>query len=101
MTIYICCVSGFSSSILARNLENWLSERMDDDVLVESASFRGIKDEGEMADIILLAPQLAWTQKELEGRFPGTPVLKIEPVDYGRGNAISVGKEILKIQKGL
>lgn len=53
MTIYICCVSGFSSSILARNLENWLKERMDSEVLVESASYRTIKDEGEMADIIL------------------------------------------------
>ncbi|MEY8381216.1 PTS sugar transporter subunit IIB [Ileibacterium valens] len=95
MTIYICCVSGFSSSILARNLENWLKERMDSEVLVESASYRTIKDEGEMADIILLAPQLHWTKDELSSMFPTTPIFLIERLDYGLGKAEPVGRQIL------
>lgn len=95
MTIYICCVSGFSSSILAKNLEAWLGKEMDEEVFVESTSYRGIKDEGEMADLILLAPQLGWTRKELKTLFPDTPVFSIDSVDYGRGRAEPVGRKIL------
>lgn len=95
MNIYICCVSGYSSSILARNLEKWLSERLNEEVYAESSSFRQIKDEGEMADLILIAPQMAWAAKEISSRFPDTPVIKIDSVDYGRGRPEPVGQKII------
>lgn len=100
MIIYICCVSGFSSSILGSNLEKWLSERSDAPVFVEAASAKQLRDEGEMADVILLAPQMACSRKKFEAQFPAIPILNIESRDYGLGKVEKIGQAILEIAAG-
>ena len=95
MTVYLCCVSGFSSSIMARNLEIWLQERMEEEVLVEPASYRMMKDEGALADIILRSPQMAWARQKLSGLIAPVPVLTVGIQAYGLGQPDEIGREIL------
>ncbi|WP_282109073.1 PTS sugar transporter subunit IIB [Faecalibaculum rodentium] len=97
MTICLCCVSGFSSSILGRNLENWLKKRTGQDVIVQSCSYRLCKDEGDLADLILLAPQMTWARQEMEQLFPDALILAIGHREYGLGEPEMIGREILKL----
>lgn len=99
MTICLCCVSGFSSSILGRNLETWLQERLGEPVIVQPCSYRQCKDEGDLAELILLAPQMTWARQEMETLFPEAVVLSISPREYGMARPDRIGQEILQAQK--
>lgn len=99
MTVYICCVSGFSSSILGANLKKWLGLRTDEPVFVEAASSKQLRDEGEMADVILLAPQMACSRTKFEAQFPDIPILNIDSRDYGLGRVEKIGQDILAVLK--
>lgn len=66
---------------------------------VKAAPLSEIKDYSENVNAILLGPQVRFVLKDLQGQYPGIPVMAIAPQDFGMMNAKKVMDDVLAAQK--
>ena len=104
LKILICCSGGFSSSALAKHLENEVkSKHLEERASFEFMPFIHLKDRTEPYDIAMLCPHL---QSEMisigkNGHYP-SPLYYIPPRLYGLMNAecfIEDAEDIIAIWK--
>lgn len=70
MNIYLFCSGGFSTSLLAQNMKNEFKNQGYDDIEVAAYDYGSLDDVVEEADLILLAPQIAWVKSDVEEEYP-------------------------------
>lgn len=94
--ILLVCNAGISTSILVSKMKR---AAMDEgiDVSIEVKSMVGAKEVIREADIVLLAPQIGYEQKNLQAISGGIPVEKINVTDFGLKNGENVLKEAMKV----
>ncbi len=93
--ILLVCNVGISTSILVSKMKRAAADE-GMDVSIEVRSMAGAKEViGEM-DIVLLAPQIGYEQKNLKAISGGIPVEKIDITDFGLKNGEKVLRAALK-----
>lgn len=98
MNIYLFCSGGFSTSLLAQNMKNEFKNQGYDDIEVAAYDYGSLDDVVEEADLILLAPQIAWVKSDVEEEYPEKKVMVIDMTDFGSMNG---GVMVDKVRKGL
>ncbi len=86
MNIYLFCSGGFSTSLLAQNMKNEFNKQGYDDIEVEAYDHGSLDDVVEDADLILLAPQIAWVKNDVNEEYPEKKVMVMEMTDFGSMN---------------
>lgn len=96
--VLLMCSSGMSSTIIKANMAK-AADKMGIELTVDAKAESAVNVERDMkpADIILLAPQVRYIQKDIEGKSGGKPVAIMNMRDYGLGNGEAILKEALKI----
>lgn len=98
MNILLCCSAGMSTSLLVTKMETYAKEQgLEGKIWAVSAD--QVKNNIEMADVLLLGPQVRYLLNEMKklGAEKGIPVDVINPVHYGMMN----GQEVVKFAQGL
>ncbi|HIX67477.1 MAG TPA: hypothetical protein H9735_05030 [Candidatus Anaerostipes excrementavium] len=97
MKIYLFCSGGFSTSLLANKMSEAYKDKGRSDVTVEAMDFGSLDSVIEEADVIVLAPQIAWAKEQVEEDYPGKKVYLLTIQEFGSmdGNMI-----VEKIEKG-
>lgn len=80
--ILLCCSSALTTSFFAQKL-NQTAELLNLPFTFHAVSSNLAADTGNVCDMILLAPQIAYRKKELSRLFPGRPVLEIPAILFG------------------
>ncbi|HJC82174.1 MAG TPA: hypothetical protein H9696_03135 [Candidatus Anaerostipes avicola] len=83
MKVYLFCSGGFSTSLLANKMSEAYKERGRDDVQVEAMDFGSLDSVVEEADVILLAPQIAWAKEQVEEDYPDKKVYLMSVQEFG------------------
>jgi PTS system cellobiose-specific IIB component len=91
--ILISCTSGASSSVYAGKLKQGMKE-MGVEATVDAVSFLEIDQVQADYDIILLAPQVAYKQKEYRQLY-GNKVWVIQTMDYATVNVVPMEEQLL------
>ena len=95
MKAYLVCNLGMSTGILQMKLEEE-AKKIGKNVTVEAVPLGDVKEVVDLADVILLGPQIRFAYDEVKKVMPDKPVLLISPQDFGTMNAKNVLEEILK-----
>lgn len=96
--VLLMCSSGMSSTIIKANMAK-AAEKMGIELTVDAKAESAVNVERDMrpADIILLAPQVRYIQKDIEVKSGGKPVAVMNMRDYGLGNGEAILREALKM----
>lgn len=81
------------TQMLGARLEKWL-KRNQQELRVETYCSNLLDQVGNSAKIILLAPNFSYAIKEVQKKFPYTPVLTISDKEYGLLNVAKIGSRI-------
>ena len=98
MNIYLFCCGGFCTSLLALNMKDEFKNQGCDDIEVAAYDYGSLDDVVEEADLILLAPQIAWVKSDVEEEYPEKKVMVMDMTDFGSMNG---GVMVDKVRKGL
>lgn len=93
--VYLVCNAGMSTGILQMKLEDE-AKRLELDMKVEAIPITDVKEVEEIADVILLGPQIRFAYDDLKSTMPNACVLQITPQDFGMMNAKVIMKNIIK-----
>lgn len=84
-----------SSSALVRRMRQYAQEHGIEDFTIDSASEERVAFSSHNCDIVLLAPQVSFKEKEVRHKIGnGTPLVLIPMLDYGRANCENLFKLI-------
>ncbi|MGG5358290.1 MULTISPECIES: hypothetical protein [unclassified Enterococcus] len=72
-----------------------LMEKNGQHISIETQDSNKINQYGDQADLILLTPTFAYAKKEIEQKFPQTPVIAISKKDYGMLNVEKLYNKIV------
>jgi len=64
------------------------------DYTIEAFPFAKLEEEGQRADLILLAPQIRFNRKAVEKLYPDKKIIIVDMAAYGAMNGSAVLKEI-------
>lgn len=91
VNVLICCGAGMSSSALVRRMRQYAQERGVEDFTIDSASEERVAFSSHNCDIVLLAPQVSFKEKEVRHKIGNdTPLVLIPMLDYGRANCENI-----------
>lgn len=93
MNILLCCSGGFSTSLVVSKMKE-AAKKQGVDAKIWAISEKDIDEEIRKADILMMAPQIAYRASDFEKRCEKANVkfAQISQLDYGRCN----GEHILK-----
>ncbi len=96
--VLLMCSSGMSSTIIKTNMAK-AAEKMGIELTVDAKAESAVNAERDIqpADIIMLAPQVRYIQKDIEEKAGGKMVGIMNMRDYGLGNGEAILKEVLKL----
>ena len=89
--IYLFCSAGMSTSLLVSKLKVQ-AEKYEVPVIIEAFPETLAGEKGGVADLVLLGPQIAYMQPEIQKLLPGKPVEVIDSVMYGKIDGLGVLK---------
>ncbi|RKQ39779.1 PTS sugar transporter subunit IIB [Enterobacter sp. R1(2018)] len=89
--IYLFCSAGMSTSLLVSKMKAQ-AEKYEVPVIIEAFPETLAGEKGGVADLILLGPQIAYMQPEIQKILPGKPVEVIDSVMYGKIDGLGVLK---------
>ncbi len=94
MNILLCCDGGFSSSLVAANVQSE-AKKQDKDVKCWAVSFGGVEDYIGEIDVVLMGPQAIHAKNSVEEkcRPHGIPVGVMSHRDYGFCDGAAVLKQ--------
>lgn len=93
--VYLVCNAGMSTGILQMKLEEE-AKRLGLDMKVEAIPITDIKEVEDIADVILLGPQIRFAYDDIKSAMKNSCVLQITPQDFGLMNAKIIMKNILR-----
>lgn len=89
MKILLCCLAGVTSTLFATKLKEAAS-RKGVDATVWSASEHAVEYSKDLADVILVEPQLKGSVEAIQAMDPNKPVILISDEDFKNFNAIKI-----------
>ncbi|WP_290138948.1 PTS sugar transporter subunit IIB [uncultured Dubosiella sp.] len=98
MNIYLFCSGGFSTSLLAQNMKKEFQNQGYGDIDVQAFDYGSLEDVVDEADLVLLAPQIAWVKSDVEEEYPEKKVMVMEMQDFG---SMDGSKMVEKVKGGL
>lgn len=98
MNIYLFCSGGFSTSLLAQNMKKEFQKQGYGDIDVQAFDYGSLEDVVDEADLVLLAPQIAWVKNDVEEEYPEKKVMVMEMQDFG---SMDGSKMVEKVKGGL
>ncbi|HBE6262737.1 PTS sugar transporter subunit IIB [Escherichia coli] len=96
--IYLFCSAGMSTSLLVSKMKVQ-AIKYDVPVIIEAFSESVAAEKGPEADVILLGPQIAYMQSEIQSLLPGKPVEVIDSMLYGKIDGLGVLKSAIAMIK--
>ena len=89
MKILLCCVAGVTSTLFSSRLKD-AAGRKRVDATVWSASAAAVEYSIDLADVVLVEPQLRSSYEHIKELGKGKPVILISEEDFKNFNAIKV-----------
>ncbi|KKI46256.1 PTS sugar transporter subunit IIB [Hafnia alvei] len=89
--IYLFCSAGMSTSLLVSKMKVQ-AEKYEVPVIIEAFPETLAGEKGGVADLVLLGPQIAYMQPEIQKLLPEKPVEVIDSVMYGKIDGLGVLK---------
>lgn len=86
MKILLCCLAGVTSTLFSSKLKDAAS-RNRVDATVWSASEHAVEYSIELADVVLVEPQLKGSYEKIKALEPNKPVILISDDDFKNFNA--------------
>ncbi|POP40602.1 transcription antiterminator [Superficieibacter electus] len=93
MNISLFCNSGMSTSIMAQKLQA-AYDAAGIEHLVEAYDYSSLPDVAEDTQIIILGPQIAWAQEDVERDYPDKIVLTLGIQEFGNMNGENLKSRI-------
>ncbi|MFV0254805.1 MAG: PTS sugar transporter subunit IIB [Erysipelotrichaceae bacterium] len=87
--IILLCAAGMSTSLLVTKMQNAAKER-GLEYHIEAFAINEDKRASEIADVILLGPQVRFQVKKMQEKYPELPIDSIDMRDYGTMNGSNV-----------
>lgn len=94
--IVLFCTAGMSTSMLVEKMKAAAKER-GYDCDIKAYAMSKVKEYGNQADMILLAPQIRFNLQDVRKKCPGIPVEAIDMTDYGTMNGEKVIGKVIEI----
>jgi PTS system cellobiose-specific IIB component len=88
MKILLVCAGGYSTSILVKKIEKWVTEN-DEEIEIDAIGTTAVEERWHDYDVILTGPQISYKVEQIE-ELVEIPVRKISPLDYGVGNVENI-----------
>lgn len=98
MNIYLFCSGGFSTSLLAQNMQKAFEANGESGIKVEAFDYGSLDDVAEEADVILLAPQIAWVKDDVLDEYPDKKVIVMSREDFG---SMDGARMAAKVKEGI
>jgi PTS system cellobiose-specific IIB component len=92
MKILLCCLAGVTSTLFSTKLKEAAS-RNRVDATVWSASEHAVEYSVDLADVILVEPQLGGSVEKIKEIAGGKPVILIKEEDFVNFNAMKIFKD--------
>lgn len=89
MKILLCCVAGVTSTLFSSKLKDAASRKRVD-ATVWSASEVAVEYSINLADVVLVEPQLRSSYEKIKALDPSKPVLLISNEDFKNFNALKI-----------
>ena len=89
MKILLCCLAGVTSTLFSTKLKEAAS-RNRVDATVWSASEHAVEYSIDLADVVLVEPQLKGSVDKIKAMNPGKPVILISEDDFKNFNAMTI-----------
>lgn len=89
MKILLCCVAGVTSTLFSSKLKDAASRKRVD-ATVWSASAVAVEYSIELADVVLVEPQLRSSIDKIQALDPSKPVILISDEDFKNFNALKI-----------
>ena len=89
MKILLCCLAGVTSTLFSTKLKEAAS-RNRVDATVWSASEHAVEYSIDLADVVLVEPQLKGSLDKIKAMNPGKPVILISEDDFKNFNAMKI-----------
>ena len=89
MKILLCCLAGVTSTLFSTKLKEAASRRRVD-ATVWSASEHAVEYSYELADVILVEPQIKGSIDKIKALDPNKPVILISEEDFKSFNAMKI-----------
>lgn len=89
MKILLCCVAGVTSTLFSSKLKD-AAARKRVDATVWSASAVAVEYSIELADVVLVEPQLRSSIDKIKALDPSKPVILISDEDFKNFNALKI-----------
>lgn len=86
MKILLCCLAGVTSTLFSTKLKDAASRKRVD-ATVWSASEHAVEYSSNLADVILVEPQLKGSYEKIKADNPDKPVILISDDDFKNFNA--------------
>lgn len=99
MKILLCCLAGVTSTLFASKLKDAASRKRND-VIVWSASEHAIEHSIQLADIVLVEPQLKGSLEKIQAMAPEKTVILINEEDFTSFNAQKIFADALEVVAG-
>lgn len=99
MRISLFCNAGMSTSLVASKMQAYYKS-VGKDYDVEAFDFSSMIDEAEDSDVIVLAPQVSWAEKDTKQDYPDKPVLTLSMQEFGSMNGEVVAKRVDEFIEG-
>lgn len=98
MKIILVCAGGMSTSILAKNMQEY-SNKLDLEYEISAISISKAKLDAKDADIVLCAPQVKFQVNTLKEQLPNVQIAVIDMIDYGMMNGQAVLDKTMELLK--
>ena len=95
--IVLFCAGGLSTSLLVNKMR-MAASALGKDYSIDAYGLAQVNQRGPEADCILLGPQVRYALKEIQGKFPDTPIEGIDMRVYGTMDgkgAIEIARRLL------
>jgi len=89
MKILLCCLAGVTSTLFSSKLKDAASRKRVD-ATVWSASEHAVEYSVDLADVILVEPQLKGSVDKIKALAPEKPVILISDEDFVNFNAMKI-----------
>lgn len=93
MKILLCCLAGVTSTLFASKLKDAASRKRND-VTVWSASEHAVEYSIDLADVVLIEPQLKGSYEKIKAAHPDKKVILISDEDFVNFNAAKIFNDI-------
>jgi PTS system cellobiose-specific IIB component len=94
--ISLFCTAGMSTTLLVKKMKDEATAKHID-VTIDAHPVSEIKGHAKDADVILLGPQIAYKQDEVQNEYPDHKIAVIGMRDYGMMNGPAVLQQALDL----